>query len=898
MGKNRRNLPLKETQWYKLNTLLELLGRKTFSQKLKTVIYTVIFISFLVGNLFFLFAEISRAKKDSEYAIDYFIENKEKEIRSIISDIENKAKLTILSYLKGEKQSLKYYSLLDIDSVYLKDKNIFLIKNIDINKNMLNADFRIFKIKDLKGNEYIVINIQKKNKYYVFISFPKFSKIAEIRSFFVPNLNIPIEMGIEDKGIFKKSPEKICKIREIPESNLLLTGCVNERDILKVVVVNSILKEFFVFVIVVLLVGIIYNNLFKEIITYPIIYLKEKIEKMNKIGLENVEFELHKYTKDEFGEVSEALEKAREKLLSEKEKLEIIKETTEKMSSFSTDIHQFAIYVANSIDKLLNAEGSVILLYSKPEGSIDLRAHSDRLLENRIPDASIDSIVEELLDINDRNTEKYFDGDLRGIYGIKKEVNDEYFLFHIIFLPKKKIPKSEDLNYIHTIINHLIYNINLLSLATYDPLTKLYNRRFIVSFAETEVKEAIRYNKDLSVIILDIDNFKGVNDTYGHPAGDEVLKKVANILKTRIRETDKAGRYGGEEFIVILPNTPAKEALEVAERIRKAIEAEKVPITHKDEKIDLNVTASIGVASLGVHGSTFYELLKAADVALYEAKRSGKNQVKVLSKEQIKKLVQKEFKDKHIIQKALDENKIVPYFQPILETRTLNVIGYEVLARIDDEKGIKSANKFITSSIKLGVADKIDEIVQEKAIEIMAKKGLKDKYLFFNLSKEYIQNPAKILKFEEFLFKYRFPSDRIVLEITEEEAINEINVVKEVIRIAKDKKMKFALDDFGSGYSNFIYLRYFDIEILKLDGSLIKDIDKDKDNQIIIEGISFICKKKGMKLLAEMVETEEELETLRDIGIDYVQGYYFGKPSSEPMLKAKGNVLYRVKKFG
>ncbi|NPA54337.1 MAG: EAL domain-containing protein, partial [Aquificae bacterium] len=132
----------------------------------------------------------------------------------------------------------------------------------------------------------------------------------------------------------------------------------------------------------------------------------------------------------------------------------------------------------------------------------------------------------------------------------------------------------------------------------------------------------------------------------------------------------------------------------------------------------------------------------------------------------------------------------------------------------------------------------------------------------------------------------------------EEEAINEINVVKEVIRIAKEKKMKFALDDFGTGYSNFIYLRYFDVEILKLDGSLIKNIDKDKDNQIIIEGISLICKKKGIKLLAEMVETKEELETLRAIGIDYVQGYYFGKPSSEPVLRAKGNVLFRVKKFG
>ncbi|NPA53183.1 MAG: GGDEF domain-containing protein, partial [Aquificae bacterium] len=644
MGKN-----IKKTYWYRLNSFLEALGRKTFSQKIKAVIYTVIFLAFLLGNFFFILAEIQKAKKDVKYTIDYFLKNKERELESIISDIENKAKLVIFSYLKNNEKNLKYYSLLDIDSVYIRDKRKFLIRKLDINPELLLKNYRLFKIKDTAGKEYITINIQKKNKYYVFISFPKFKKLTEIRTLFVPNLNIPIRLDIIEKNLFSKEKEKICSFKEIPESNLFLIGCVNEKDILMTVIVNSLLKEAFVFIIVIILVSLIYNNLLKEIIVYPLFYLKEKIEKMNKIGLEHVEFELHKYTNDEFGEVSEALEKAREKLLSEKEKLEIVKETTEKMSSFSTDLHHFALYVANSIDKLLDAQGSVILLYSKIDGTVDLRAHSNRFLENRIPDTAIESIINDLLEKKDRNAEKYYEGDLRSIYGIKKEVNDEYFLFHIIFLHEKSVPKSEDLNYIHTILNHLIYNINLLSLATYDPLTKLYNRRFIVSFAETEVKEALRYDKDLSVIILDIDNFKGVNDTYGHPAGDEVLKKVANILKTKIRETDKAGRYGGEEFIVILPNTPSKEALEVAERIRKAIEQEKVIIDHKGEKIELKVTASIGVASLGTHGKSFYELLKAADIALYEAKRNGKNQVRILTQEHIQKLVQEEFQEKHII---------------------------------------------------------------------------------------------------------------------------------------------------------------------------------------------------------------------------------------------------------
>ena len=885
---------LKRTYWYKINRFFEKIGRKTFDKKVKIILYTVILLSFLIGNIVFIFAEVKKTTKDVEIVLTRYLEERFNYLNETISDIENKAKLAIFSYIKGKNKDLKYFSVLNIDSVYIRDKNIFLIKKLKINPQKLRKNYKIFLVKGDK--KYIVINILKKGKYFVFVDYNTFKRLANLEKTYLPSLHIPITFTLTENPE-TPSEKYICKVKRIENSNLFVKGCVNKSSIIKAITVITLLKASFILVILLLLVGIIYNTFFKNIITFPITYLKNKIEKMNKTGLENVEFDLHHYTNDEFGEISKTLEEARNKLLSEKEKLEIVKKTTDKMSSLSTDLHKFAIYVANNIDKLLNAEGTVIQLVQKSNDSVELSAHSDRFLEKNIPESSAKKVREELTEIGERNVEKVFNGELRSIYGIKKEVNDDYYLFSITFFEGNVVPKSDDINYVNTILNHLIYNINLLSLATYDPLTKLFNRRFIVSFAENEVKEAIRYKKDLSIIILDIDNFKSVNDTYGHPVGDEVIKKVANVLKTTIRETDKAGRYGGEEFIVILPNTPSKEALGVAERIRKSIEKEVVPVNHNGNHIDLKITVSVGVSSLGIHGNTFYDLLQAADLALYEAKRNGKNQVRILSQEEIEKIVKEEFEDERLLEKALDEDKIIPYFQPILDINTLDVIGYEVLARMENETEIKAANKFISPSLKLGIAERIDEIVQKKAIEIMAKKGLKDKYLFFNLSKEYIQNPAKIFKFEEFLFKNRFPSDRIVFEITEEEAINEINVVKEVIRIAKEKNIKFALDDFGTGYSNFIYLRYFDVEILKLDGSLIKNIDKDIDNQIIIEGIAHICRKKGIRLLAEMVETKEELETLREIGVDYVQGYYFGRPSSEPMLKAKGNVLYRVKKI-
>ncbi len=888
------NENLKNTSWYKINHILEILGRKTFNQKVKIILYLIIILSFLIGNIIFIFSEIRKTSRDVNEILNDYVKEKVYFVEKAVSDLENKAKLAIFSYLKGDKKNLQYFSVLDIDSIYLKDKNLFLIRDLTVPLKKINSKYRLFTLK-ANGKEYYVINLQKSGKYFIFISKDRFLNLIDLKKDFIPIFYIPVSFYISENKELKKS-DKLCAVKQIEDSNLYIYSCVNKKHILEAILTLTFLKSTFIIVILLLIVGLLYKGIFNSILVFPVNYLKEKIKKMNKNGLENVVFDLHKYTSDEFGEISKTLEEAREKILIEKEKLEIVKKTTEEMSSFSTDLHKFALYVANSIDKLLKAEGTVIQLFSKPDQVVELTAHSDKCLENNITDSSIVNIREELLSIGERNVEKIFYGEVRSVYGVKKEVNDDYYLFSITFLNGKNVPKSDDLNYVDTILNHLIYNINLLSLATYDPLTKLYNRRFIVSFAETEVKEALRYNQDLSVIILDIDNFKSVNDTYGHPAGDEVIKKVAEVLRKEIRETDKAGRYGGEEFIVILPNTPSKEALKVAERIRKTVEKSVVPIIHEGQPLDLKVTVSVGVASLGIHGTSFVDLLQAADLALYESKRNGKNQVRMLSKEDIAKIVKEEFEDKMLLEKALDEDKIIPYFQPILDINSLEVIGYEVLARMENETEIKAAKKFMTSSLKFGIAEKIDEIVQKKAIEIMSKKGLKDKYLFFNLSKDYIQNPAKIFKFEEFLFKYRFPSDRIVFEITEEEAISETNVVKEVIRIAKEKNIKFALDDFGTGYSNFIYLRYFDIEILKLDGSLIKNIDKDIDNQIIIEGIAHICRKKGIRLLAEMVETKEELETLREIGIDYVQGYYFGRPSSEPALKAKGQVLFRTKK--
>lgn len=392
-----------------------------------------------------------------------------------------------------------------------------------------------------------------------------------------------------------------------------------------------------------------------------------------------------------------------------------------------------------------------------------------------------------------------------------------------------------------------------------------------------------RYKKPLSVLMLDVDDFKAINDTYGHDAGDIVLINISKILTESLRQSDFVGRYGGEEFLIILPNTDENSALYVAEKIRKSIELFDFSL-NENTNSRIKLTVSIGVASLYKHGESGDDLIKAADICLYRAKREGKNKVVTLPAEEISIVIKTEFEAKNIITKAIEEDRLIPFYQPIVNSNTKEIVGYEVLARIYDSENDKyiSAYIFINDALKYGLGNKIDRIIQEKAIKYLSDKVKKDnKLIFFNLSRVFLYNSENLDNLYNLLRNKGINPNQIVLEITEEEAITDIVKVKEMIRYGKYLGFKFAIDDFGAGYSNFIYLKHFDIDIVKIDGSLISNIDKDADDRIIVESIVKIAHYKGIKTLAEMVETQQEFETLKDIGIDYIQGYFISKPLKE-----------------
>lgn len=705
-------------------------------------------------------------------------------------------------------------------------------------------------------DEIIIINV---DGYLISLDKHFLYDIIQARTGVISKFNPIFEVGSIDKA------GKICSKEKYRDSDFYLIGCIERSFVIKNSIFSS-LKDVSLFLVILIGVSLTIYGFVRKVLLFPIMYIIRRLNEFNIKGIEGVRINLHKFGSDELALISKTLEDFRRLLVRNRQKMDLIFETVNKMISMTNNIHNFGLYVLNQIDKIMNLNGSILIMQST-DGSEEY-IKSDRYIKIR---RSIeDNVIETLKQSGKTSVE--IDG--RSYIVMRKSIEDNIGIIFIGVL--RETLSEEDRKYIDIILSDFVYIVNINNLATQDFLTKLPNRRKLMADLKRFIELSKRLNRPLSILLMDIDDFKAINDTHGHDAGDVVLKSVANIIKESVRGIDIVGRYGGEEFLVILPNSDKNAALEVAERIRSSVEMSKFHIDSKN----LKLTISIGVATLYEHGETPNELVKAADIALYRAKREGKNKVAILQRDEIEKIVKLEFEAKDIITKALEEDRVAPFYQPIFDAKSESIIGYEVLARIfDSEKNSYTpAYLFVNDALKFGLGFQIDNIVQEKTFEYLYNRNIKDKMLFLNLSKFYFSDAKNLDTLHNKVMFYGLKPENIVLEITEEEAITEIIKVKEFIRYGKYLGFKFAVDDFGAGYSNFIYLKHFNVDIVKIDGSLIYNIDKDPDNRVIVESIVKIAKHKNIKTLAEMVETQQEFETLKSIDVDYVQGFYLSKP--------------------
>jgi len=414
-------------------------------------------------------------------------------------------------------------------------------------------------------------------------------------------------------------------------------------------------------------------------------------------------------------------------------------------------------------------------------------------------------------------------------------------------------------------------------LIDHDFLTGLANRRRFEQELSREAERVARYGAPGAVLVIDLDNFKEVNDAFGHMAGDDLLKGVAGAVKNRIRQTDLLARIGGDEFGVLLPQADADQAQIAADGIVKALGRHVAVLGDQS----IRVTASVGLAMFDRLSAT--EVLACADIAMYEAKQAGRNRFVLYSPPRGGRgpVSARQAPAEHL-HTALQDGRFVLYGQPILDLRESEVHQYEVLLRLrDDESGeLLTPSTFLYVAERFGVIQAIDGWVTCQAIELIAEneRAGRPLVLHVNLSGKSIGDPELASLTESALTRTGIDPSRLVFELTETAAMANIEEAKVFAHRLRAHGCRLALDDFGAGFGSFYYLRNLPFDYFKIDGDLIRGLAASTMDQLVVGAIVGIARGMGKKTIAEFVTDDETVRLLEKAGVDYAQGYRVGRP--------------------
>jgi diguanylate cyclase (GGDEF)-like protein/PAS domain S-box-containing protein len=435
---------------------------------------------------------------------------------------------------------------------------------------------------------------------------------------------------------------------------------------------------------------------------------------------------------------------------------------------------------------------------------------------------------------------------------------------------------------LHDVSRERQYAAKLSYQASHDSLTGLINRTEFEQRLSLALKSSAQAGRHHAVMYLDLDQFKVVNDTSGHAAGDQLMRQVSSVLQRRLREGDTLARLGGDEFGVLLENCASENALRIADELRQTV----MDFHFAWESRSFAIGVSIGVVNVEDGLFTIADVLSAADAACYMAKEKGRNRVQVYHREDSELSMRHgEMEWVGRLQKALDEDRFVLYSQDIVAIGGHKKGSHcELLVRMLDEKGdLVPPMAFIPAAERYGLMPSIDRWVIRNAMAIIAREQADahrealDVYAI-NLSGASIGDDRFLEFVREQFDRFAVPYQAICFEITETAAIARLDKATHFIHVLRELGCQFSLDDFGAGMSSFAYLKHLPVDYLKIDGGFVKDMADDPIDRAMVEAINNVGHVMGKKTIAEFVDSDRVLAALKEIGVDFAQGYGVSKP--------------------
>lgn len=415
-------------------------------------------------------------------------------------------------------------------------------------------------------------------------------------------------------------------------------------------------------------------------------------------------------------------------------------------------------------------------------------------------------------------------------------------------------------------------------MANHDGLTGLANRKYFVEQLEKEVKRIATAGGSSALLFFDLDRFKYINDTYGHPAGDRLLIQIAKQLSQRIRENDLVARFGGDEFTLLAYNVNHKSAQDVAESFIKLMR----DFTFYEAGDMLKIHFSIGITIIDDGTHTSHDYLKEADTAVHEAKAHGRNGYRIFQRNTLNNNHETGIGWHERLQQVLLGQQAIPYYQPLIGLKNQSEHIKEVLLRIPDVKqGVILPGAFMPAAERFGLMAEFDRQMIKKVAQVLAVQ--KDPNLVFslNLSQQFIEEDNIVAFLQEIVTDYHVSPRHFIFEIPEQHILRNMDKLRLVIPVLSALDFRFAIDDFGAGFASFNYIKQFPVHFLKIDSSLIEHITEDSINRITVRSIVEVAVDLNMQTIAKFVSDKESMSLLKKLGVDFVQGNFTGQPASD-----------------